>query len=371
MLAWNVQGLTDAKKESGEFVNIITQNDIIFLLESWTNCHSKIDIGGYVSYNFYRKYQHRNARRSSGGIVVYLKESVKDGVTIVRNHYDSVIWLKVDKSFFHTTSDVYLCGVYIWPEESPMYNIFNVDLFDVIQNDVYEFENKGCIYIIGDFNSRVGVRDDYINFDRNIDQVDSDDYIPDEPLSRASSDKTCNSFGLKLLDLCKSSCIRIVNGRLSNDCGVGSFTFASGQGASVIDYVLAKERDFVSINRFTVCDFNEWSDHCPLTLSIYCNAGLRERPTGSFIRYKWSDSLKSEFRSGLIGRLSSFNRLTENMQYNNRSSINNVVCGFTNIIREVADPLFSRRVCSNKSPNFIENPVNDKEWFDNECSRAK
>jgi len=52
--------------------------------------------------------------------------------------------------------DIYICGMYIWPEESPMYNICDVDLFDVVLNDVYEFENKGSVYLIGDLNSRVG-----------------------------------------------------------------------------------------------------------------------------------------------------------------------------------------------------------------------
>ena len=30
-------------------------------------------------------------------------------------------------------NDIYICGMYIWPEESPMYNICDVDLFDVVQ----------------------------------------------------------------------------------------------------------------------------------------------------------------------------------------------------------------------------------------------
>ena len=37
-----------------------------------------------------------------------------------------------------------------------MYNICDVDLFDVVLNDVYEFENKVSVYLIGDLNSRVG-----------------------------------------------------------------------------------------------------------------------------------------------------------------------------------------------------------------------
>ena len=61
------------------------------------------------------------------------------------------------------------------------------------------------------------------------DNMDSDDYVPDVPLPKASCDKTCNAFGLNLLDLCKSRCFRIVNGLLGHDFGNDAFTFASRQ----------------------------------------------------------------------------------------------------------------------------------------------
>jgi hypothetical protein len=45
-----------------------------------------------VSFNFFRKFQHRKARRNSGGIVVYIREELADGIKIVKNHYDTIIW---------------------------------------------------------------------------------------------------------------------------------------------------------------------------------------------------------------------------------------------------------------------------------------
>lgn len=96
MLACNVHGLTDFKKEC-EFVNKIAHNNIVFLFEKWANCHSNINIDGYLSVSLYRKYQHRNARKSSCGIAVYLKESLKDGDNVVRQHYDLV---KIKQTIF-------------------------------------------------------------------------------------------------------------------------------------------------------------------------------------------------------------------------------------------------------------------------------
>ena len=44
---------------------------------------------------------------------------------------------------------------------------------------------------------------------------------------------------------------------------------------------------------------------------------------------------------------------------------------FSNIVRVIADPLFKRHVFCKKSTQFIDNPINDKEWFDNDCSQEK
>jgi len=153
-MSWNVHGLTRDKRDDAEFVKILSQNDIVFLYETWTNANSNVDLSGFVSHNFYRKFQHRNAKRASGGIVLYYRDSIKDGVSVVKNHYDSIIWVKLDKTFFELENDMYICGVYLWGENSPAYNAVNVNLFDIIENDVTYYKNLGCVYLNGDFNAK-------------------------------------------------------------------------------------------------------------------------------------------------------------------------------------------------------------------------
>ena len=131
---------------------------------------------------------------------------------MVKSSYDTIVWLRLDKDSFCFENDVYLCSVYVWCQDSPMYNNVNVDLFDEIGNDINYFDSIGSVYIFGDFNSRVGKRFDFIPFDNVNRSVDLDDYIPDQHLSRASRDKVCNAFGVPM-HLCKSCCFRIVNGR--------------------------------------------------------------------------------------------------------------------------------------------------------------
>ncbi len=110
ILSWNVNGLSDAKREDPDFVSIISKHDVIFLYESWTSGSSDVELLGYIGHNFHRTFQHRHAKRHSGGIVVYYKKSLNDGIEIVKTHNNSVIWLKLDHSFFNIELDIYLGG---------------------------------------------------------------------------------------------------------------------------------------------------------------------------------------------------------------------------------------------------------------------
>ena len=58
-------------------MDTLNEYDVIFLLESWTNEKNNIVLNDYVSHNYYRKFQHRNARRSNGGIVLLYKKMLR------------------------------------------------------------------------------------------------------------------------------------------------------------------------------------------------------------------------------------------------------------------------------------------------------
>jgi hypothetical protein len=181
-------------------------------------------------------------------------------------------------------------------------------------------------------------------------------------------------FGHRLLDLCKSTSLRIVNGRADDDRN-GAFTFISSQGASVIDYLLTKDCNFSQICNFTVHDLNEWSDHCPISFNLKCNLPRKiERIShDEFVcRYKWSDDCKNEFRAKLIAKLPVFNTLTNCIYVENKTSVNNLVTDFTSIIQDIAKPLFFKSHIVKKDASFCNlNNEKNKDWFDYECVQAK
>ena len=78
--------------------------------------------------------------------------------------------------------------------------------------------------LCGDLNSRIGIdmphiRDDFFDEYRN------------------SQDRTGNNFGRSLLSMCTALELAILNGS-SPDTASGDFTYISGHGNSVIDYLI-------------------------------------------------------------------------------------------------------------------------------------
>ena len=136
--------------------------------------------------------------------------------------------MKINKSYFDIDTEIFLAGVYIWDERSPAYNEMDVNLFDILQDDIFAFSQLGSVLVCGDCNARVGngARRDFIVNDRGVDELDNE-YQPDNDLKRVSLviDTTTNSHGIKLLDMCKGTSLRLANGRLRHDKLVGSYTF--------------------------------------------------------------------------------------------------------------------------------------------------
>ena len=238
----------------------------------------------------------KNSSIDGGGIVVYIKDSISAGVDIVKNHFNTIIWFKLNNKCFKTANDVYLSCVYISGENSPAYNHIDVDLFSILQSDITHFQSHGTVLLCGDWNARVGngSRPDSIVCDRYVDSIDDDDYLPDVPLPRRSLDSICNPHGIKLLDLCKSTSMRIANGRLGSDHQIGTYTYTCHTGSSVIDYLLLSQHDFSHIANFKIGSFCEWSDHAPLSFDIGCNIDATENDNMHFWYTKINGKSHSE-----------------------------------------------------------------------------
>jgi hypothetical protein len=108
-----------------------------------------INIHGHSNpIHYYQKIQHKRAKRSSGYSIVYIKNNIRNGVALIQNTIDCIILLKLDKFFFlNIEDDFYICFTNIAPESSPVHNVYNVDIFTQLEQDIFFIVNVGNIFV--------------------------------------------------------------------------------------------------------------------------------------------------------------------------------------------------------------------------------
>jgi hypothetical protein len=90
--------------------------------------------------------------------------------------------------------------------------------------------------------------------------------VDDELVKRINSDNIINRYGKDLLNFCKETGVRIVNGRINSPAS-GFFTFVSHQGKSVVDYLLTKQNVFHYLSHVEIYQRIE-SDHLPIVFNL-------------------------------------------------------------------------------------------------------
>ena len=93
-------------------------------------------------------------------------------------------------------------------------------------------------------------------------------YISDENSSERHNldNRDVNKYGREVLEFCKATSVRIVNGRSKND-EVGNFICIMERSSSVIDYVMVNNDMLNDVNDFRVGERTK-SIHIPLLFSV-------------------------------------------------------------------------------------------------------
>ena len=77
--------------------------------------------------------------------------------------------------------------------------------------------------------------------------------------------------------------------------------------------------------------------------------------------------MKDDFRRRLIGKLTEFNSIVNSINMQKPESISLCIDNFTSVLKEVADPLFSKMVKVSKPRSVANNAFRKADWFDSEC----
>lgn len=365
------------KLSDESLIKKITDHDIFGVIEAWTYENSDIEIPNYYSYNKYRNLS-KNARRASGGIICYIKRSIKHGVRILGSANENLLWLELKKEVFNFVKPVYLCLCYIPPVDS----VHLKDAWLTLENEILSYSKNGFIALSGDFNSRISGQLDFIQNDStsHLSALSDLDYICDEDINpRHHFDNVVNRNGRSLIDLCISSKLRILNGRHIGDY-FGNFTyFKVSQGniyKSTIDYAIVSEELLRSTRHFCVHTLDlALSDHCQISFDICFetnthfdnvnNNTVNLKPFPS--KYIWGEDSKERFINAFknVHIKSSLNYLSNVRYLNEQSDIDQALSDMNSIYIKAAE-------LSLKKSRKRSNDTNSKKikrhqkWFTND-----
>ncbi len=180
------------------------------------------------------------------------------------------MWL--DGNYFNLPSDLYVCSIYIPHETSNVHATRGTDPYKILAEETADYQRKGMVLYIGDFNSRTGsdIEDwDFMDGPTPVpgsDQImtlNSDLHVP----NRRNADCTTNNFGKKMIKLCETLGLVILSGRTPGDF-FGKLTYHGVNGSSAIDYIICSLPLFKYIQSIKVHDLDWFSDHCQVSVKF-------------------------------------------------------------------------------------------------------
>lgn len=234
-----------------------------------------------------------------------------------------------------------------------------------------------CSFILcGDFNARTSDFPDYVE-DDTADHIHAlpDDYVTDLPLKRVSEDKGFNRYGSELLDFCKQTGLRILNGRAGEDGSTGKCTYVGSSGRSLVDYVIASQRLFSFIDTFSVDDPNILSDHCVINFSLCSHTNIHDDNNNSKsgteslkFKYVWNSQYADLYQEALESENVQFeitNLKTDLLYVQSEENLNANLMSFQKTVDNVCSPLFQKNVVNRNSENFISEC--NHPWYNDDC----
>lgn len=362
--SWNVGGLisrTFNKLNDPCFRKEISPYDIVFLCETHTGFDTQIDIDGFQHIPICRPVSTNN--RYYGGLALLIRKTLRNGVKLLKNTSSEFQWVKLSKDHFGFDKDLFICFSYISP--CVFHNKSDSDSLEAIIRDIHTLKNSGHILLCGDLNARTGLDLDFV-------QNDNDKHIPLDPsyiidsnvLQRCSEDVKVDDRGKQVNELCISSRMRILNGRILGD-SFGKFTCQKPTGASVVDYMVASDELLKDINYFHVHPFMPLFSDCHSKISVSIKSSVinkqslnnkNEKMPDSF---KWNKYSSAKFKKAIEDKEIT-NKIKEfiNSKFSTTETEVNRACNlFEGIILDVAKK-------SLKYKNVTKYKKKHNKWFD-------
>lgn len=386
----NIEGIISKntnKLECEEVRSLFASNDIVFLTETWGNTMLDLSVDNFECFHLHRTEKHSRAKRDSGGLAIYIRDKYVDGDNFFLKSGDDIIWVKLGKNTTGFDFDLFIGLCYIVPDGTCRTPLVETNTLDRLSDSLLYYENnktESRCFLLGDFNARTACDPDYVVDDTTEKAYNlPDDYVCDVPMQRFSQDlRRPYGNGINLLEFCKKTGMRIMNGRCGDDKNIGKYTYVGHRGSSVIDYILAPAETIQYFTKFCVDEPNILSDHCCIHFDFSpkcraqntetCNISNHENLSLLTRKMIWNCEKANDFKQmmstdDIIHKLINLNRDIDVCSSTN--DIDNCVNNLVNIFVDVGNPLFEKKI--SHKPKGTRSSHSPNKWFTDRCSEMK
>ena len=257
LCVWNVNGWTNHNKILRIEILKLLDKDIICICESHLQKQDKTEIPGYTWYGLNRFLVHVRAPKGSGGVGIFVAHRITNvyNVSLLEKSIDGVLGILLQNKYTDVKVALFVC--YLSPETSH-WGRDSQCMFSFLTQQVYLLSDVDYLFILGEFNARLGNSQDIIV---NIDDV----------ICRAVIDKTRNSHGDSLVEFLHETKMCILNGRINPESN--DYTSVTNRGKSVVDYIITRHDLLTACDNFKIYHSHDLIDYFDLKhlISNRCN----------------------------------------------------------------------------------------------------
>ena len=237
---------------------------------------------------------------------------------------------------------------------------------------------------MGDLNGKTNTAPDFVHevTDKHSPLKDIEGYIPDIPSKRNNRDKkSVDKQGKKILELCQSHRLRILNGRTAGDRWgrLTRYPLCDRETPSLLDYGICSSSYMEKVEEFQVSPVTDISDHCCISLKLKTpkvsdeQMTISKPPKETTRAYKFDLKLAYTYTSNLRDdpKVDELNDALNAIQgVPSQEQVDNIVEDLNLCIIQNAKKTFPSKIPRKQSHKKPQQRKPAK-WFNDECAKLR
>ena len=239
---WNAYGITDSNWSFKKDILLGTKAEIICVNETHFRQGKQVSMEGYTAKFHNRKRVNNRAKKGFGGVAIFIKNTLykQFDIDIIDEQREDILGIRLEDKT--SGKDIIIYSVYITPSNStagaPAY-----EMYTHLLTKSYEYNLADIFLIVGDLNSRIGSKEDFIEI-----------LDPTIPKRQVIDFKFVKKNAEPFLEFLNESVCCVLNGRFHTEDN--NFTCIRN-GESVVDWFVTPITNFKWFKNFKVHTVHE------------------------------------------------------------------------------------------------------------------